>query len=185
MQRGGDAATAAAQRVICWANEAPEDVEAQSGTLLGLVLAFANVFFNASSFVIKKHALRRLVEGSSADVAQGLALQFTSSTAVVAIGMGNGLVTGPFRSIDKAPTPRRSHHVRELDGPPHRRQAAGAIPQSNVGCRACDPGQSCLHFWHVDAACFGGGPGDPGLCCLRQAFLNSTLCCPYQARNIH
>ncbi|XP_077520059.1 uncharacterized protein LOC144129871 [Amblyomma americanum] len=123
MQRGGDAATAAAQRVICWANEAPEDVEAQSGTLLGLVLAFANVFFNASSFVIKKHALRRLVEdeeresgvnlhgglklrflldpvwllgailGSSADVAQGLALQFTSSTAVVAIGMGNGLVT--------------------------------------------------------------------------------------------
>ncbi|XP_065286307.1 uncharacterized protein [Dermacentor albipictus] len=31
--------------------------------------------------------------GSSADVAQGLALQFTSSTLVVAIGMGNGLVT--------------------------------------------------------------------------------------------
>ncbi|XP_037567850.1 magnesium transporter NIPA2 [Dermacentor silvarum] len=31
--------------------------------------------------------------GSSGDVAQGLALQFTSSTLVVAIGMGNGLVT--------------------------------------------------------------------------------------------
>ncbi|CAN8012130.1 unnamed protein product, partial [Ixodes pacificus] len=31
--------------------------------------------------------------GGSADVAQGLALQFTSSTAVVAIGMANGLVT--------------------------------------------------------------------------------------------
>lgn len=118
MQRGGDAA---AQRVICWASGAPEDVQEQSGTLLGLVLAFANVFFNACSFVIKKLALRRLVEGedpdvnvhgglklrflldplwllgamlgSSGDVAQGLALQFTSSTAVVAIGMGNGLVT--------------------------------------------------------------------------------------------
>ncbi|KAL1431418.1 hypothetical protein MTO96_014268 [Rhipicephalus appendiculatus] len=126
MMRGdGDAvvASAAAQRVICWDGGAPDDVQAQSGTLLGLVLAFANVFFNASSFVIKKHALRRLVEdderksevhhhgglklrflldpewlvgamlGSSADVAQGLALQFTSSTAVVAIGMANGLVT--------------------------------------------------------------------------------------------
>ncbi|KAH6936802.1 hypothetical protein HPB50_023009 [Hyalomma asiaticum] len=33
------------------------------------------------------------IAGSSADVAQGLALQFTSSTAVVAIGMANGLVT--------------------------------------------------------------------------------------------
>ncbi|KAH7954085.1 hypothetical protein HPB49_015435 [Dermacentor silvarum] len=119
---GGDAASASAQRVICWSSGAPEDVQAQSGTYLGLVLAFANVFFNASSFVIKKHALRRLVEGdesdvisphgglqlrflldpvwlvgamlgSSGDVAQGLALQFTSSTLVVAIGMGNGLVT--------------------------------------------------------------------------------------------
>ncbi|CAN8005964.1 unnamed protein product [Ixodes hexagonus] len=114
-------------RVICWAGSS--DVQAQSGTLLGLVLAFANVFFNASSFVLKKHALRRLHHsecppdhgnpyrdadghggfelgclwdplwllgatlGGSADVAQGLALQFTSSTAVVAIGMANGLVT--------------------------------------------------------------------------------------------
>ncbi|XP_065286308.1 magnesium transporter NIPA4-like isoform X3 [Dermacentor albipictus] len=119
---GGDAAAATAQRVVCWSSGDSEDVQAQSGTYLGLVLAFANVFFNASSFVIKKHALRRLVEGdergvinphgglqlrflfdpvwlvgamlgSSADVAQGLALQFTSSTLVVAIGMGNGLVT--------------------------------------------------------------------------------------------
>ncbi|XP_040359837.1 uncharacterized protein LOC121048050 [Ixodes scapularis] len=45
-------------RVICWAGGS--DVQAQSGTLLGLVLAFANVFFNASSFVLKKYALRRL-----------------------------------------------------------------------------------------------------------------------------
>ncbi|KAH7967796.1 hypothetical protein HPB52_002546 [Rhipicephalus sanguineus] len=96
MMRGaGDAvvASVAAERVICWASGAADDVQAQSGTLLGLVLAFANVFFNASSFVIKKHALRRLGEGFSADVAQNLALQFASSTAVVAIGMANGLVT--------------------------------------------------------------------------------------------
>ncbi|KAG0444988.1 hypothetical protein HPB47_005963 [Ixodes persulcatus] len=108
--------TGSEDRVICWAGGS--DVQAQSGTLLGLVLAFANVFFNASSFVLKKYALRRLHRsgsgglggfelgclldpvwllgatlGSSADVAQGLALQFTSSTAVVAIGMANGLVT--------------------------------------------------------------------------------------------
>ncbi|CAN8032261.1 unnamed protein product [Ixodes persulcatus] len=50
--------TGSEDRVICWAGGS--DVQAQSGTLLGLVLAFANVFFNASSFVLKKYALRRL-----------------------------------------------------------------------------------------------------------------------------
>ncbi|XP_064481951.1 uncharacterized protein LOC135394852 [Ornithodoros turicata] len=91
-----------------------EDIPTQSGTLLGVVLAIANVFFNSSSFVIKKYGLGKLsmkydsiqlrflldpvwlsgaALGTLGDVAQGLALQFTSSTLVVALGMANGLVT--------------------------------------------------------------------------------------------
>lgn len=45
--------------------------------------------------------------------------------------------------------------------------------QGNVGCRACDPRQSCLHVWNADTAHSGWGPCDLGLCCLCQALLST------------